>query len=521
MHRPDELTVEQKLGRVLCMRATDNPDNYAFTLEMVRRRAVGCVQVPINERSAAVIAELRAEADYPLLIYNDMERGFPPAELPPVSLLALAACTDTDYARAFAAGVAHHARRVGYSGCWGPVLDILFRDAPCTVSRCAGDSPEAVYKVAREINATFAEYGFFGTGKHYPGGQDMPLDTHMVEGVSQADEEFLREVALRPYLSLMQDGLLTGIMTAHTRYPKIDPEHPASLSKKVISLIRDAGYDGLIFTDSLAMMGILQRYGEEGAMALALEAGNDIILPNYRTPMRNVYEMMLSAYRAGKISDARLDEAVRHVMEAEERWAQMSQITAPVPENLSQTLQNVARDAITAVCADGVSPAIDPKQKRLFVVMTEQGYAPDAPNDEIGERAWYSPRRVSEAIRANFEDAEILTLREFPTAQENERVLNAATQYSEVVFITYCNTAPYLGTDGLTRRAESVIHALAMSGKLVALVHFGNPLAISGFDEIPRRLLGYVAPDAQRYALEVLAGRLPAKGRLPISCLFK
>ena len=113
MHRPDELTVEQKLGRVLCMRATDNPDNYAFTLEMVRRRAVGCVQVPINERSAAVIAELRAEADYPLLIYNDMERGFPPAELPPAKIfLTLPYFAASFFAKATAA--AQSSMKSGY-----------------------------------------------------------------------------------------------------------------------------------------------------------------------------------------------------------------------------------------------------------------------------------------------------------------------------------------------------------------------------------------------------------------------
>jgi len=511
----NQMTPEQKLGRVLCARGLGNEENIAFTLELVKNQACGCLQIPFGSHTAELIKLFRDAADYPLLIVNDMERGFPLSTLPKIPLISLAACSDPEYVRVFAAALAKEAREMGFSGCWGPIVDILHRDGPCSVSRKSGDSAETVTHFAREIQRVFATYHFHGTGKHYPGADNGGVDTHMVEGVSQMTREDLMEKTLVPYLELMKDGLLPAIMTGHQVVKSIDPVYPASLSKKVIGIIREAGFDGVIYTDSLAMMGILQKFGEENAMWMALMAGNDIILPNYRTPMKDVYEMMLRAYREGKITDERLDEAVRRVMALEAYCAAEPENPYPVPENAEEILNNIARDCITAECAEGLTPAIDADKARMFAVVTPQEFREDDPGEEITMRGWYHPHRVIDAVRANFPQAEIRTIREFPTPGENEKLLNAATKYDEVVFITFCTTAAYAGTDGLTRRMESVINALAASDKVSAVVHFGNPLALKNLLPVPRKIFGYTAPESQPYAIDVLAGKLPARGKNP------
>jgi hypothetical protein len=270
----------------------------------------------------------------------------------------------------------------------------------------------------------------------------------------------------------------------------------------------------------IALTGMGSEHGEENAMALALEAGNDIILPNYRTPMREVYQMMLDAYRNGQISDNRLDEAVRHIMEAEERAAKAPTAPYPVPENIREILSSVACDSVTAVTEESTPVALDPEKKTLFVVMTPTDYKEGEIAAEISENEWYSPSRVMNAIRECFPNSELLTLSEFPTAWQNERVLNTATKHTDIVFVTYCDTRPYLGTDGLTRRAEALIRALSLSGKVQALVHFGNPLAVKELPTLPRRIFGYAAPDAQPCVIRVLAGRAEAKGSLPFTHLM-
>jgi beta-N-acetylhexosaminidase len=509
------MTPEQKIGRVLCARRTHIPEELEYTLELIKNEAVGCVQVVVNDKAEELIKKLRAAANYPLLIVNDMERGFAPAGLPQIPLINLAAA-GPEYVRAFATATAAPAKACGFTGTWGPVVDIMSNvHNPLSTQRMAGDTPEAVTDFAREYLKVFESYRFHGSAKHYPGGAPG-VDTHMTEAINPISEEELVNVHIKPYVTLWREGLLHTVMVDHGIFPSVDPEgYPASLSKKVIGLLRREGFDGLVYTDSLAMMAILQKYGEAGAMVLALNAGNDIVLPNYRTPTKTVYEMMVKAYYDGEIDKDRLDEAVRHVMEAEAWCAAAPQAPVPLPENIEEILMNAARDSVTALCDDGVATAIDPAERRLFVVLTENGYTPDSPAEEIGLGKWYSPNRVIDAIKESFPNAEITTLPEFPASYQNDQMLTKATGFDKVVFVTFCMTACYQGADSLTRRVEAVISSLHASGKVEALVHFGNPFALLPLPHIARKILGYNAAATQKYAIEVLAGKIPAKGKYP------
>ena len=69
-------------------------------------------------------------------------------------------------------------------------------------------------------------------------------------------------------------------MTAHIVYPRIDPDHPATLSRKLLrGMLRERwGYRGVIITDSLVMKAIHQRYGHDRAAVLALQAGADMVM---------------------------------------------------------------------------------------------------------------------------------------------------------------------------------------------------------------------------------------------------
>ncbi len=516
MLKLEQMTPEQKIGRILCFRRFDLEDDIQFTEEMIRKQACGAVQVLFNDKTEELIKRFRDAADYPLLVVADMERGVPLSNIPSTPLLNLSAANNLEYARAFAAHTASEAKKLGYSGCWGPVLDILRVSAPGYVSRVAADNPEQTLRITEEIFKTFASYNFQATGKHYPGGMDCEKDTHMVGAYSDVTEEELLNFDLVPYLELMKKGLLPAIMTDHSIYKNIDPERPASLSKRVIDIIRSRGYDGVLYTDSLAMMGILQTFGEKRAHSMALMAGNDIVLPNYRTPTREIYEMMLDEYRNGYITDERLDEAVRRVMKLEQYCA--TEPTNPVepPKDIVKVMTDAARDSITAECDEGVSAAIDnPEKPRLFIAVIPQNQSAEVIGAEISDDVRYNSATIFNEIKKNFPNAEVEFIHEYPTAMENERVLVAATKYDEVVWVTSCTSGAYAGTDCMTRRLESVINALVMSGKVKALLHYGNPLALGYVYHIPRMILMYSAPAAIPCAFEILAGKYQAKGTNP------
>ena len=515
------MTVEQKLGRVLCLRHFKTQEDIDFALELVKNQACGALQIPFGKRTRELIKLFRDAAQHPVIIVNDMESKFPPSSLHPTNLVTLAAANNLDYVRAFAASVASAAREYGYNGCWSPIVDIVRSPSGSTL-RKIGDNPDNVSKIAIEIMRVFDSYNFHGTAKHYPGSSLSYYDTHMVEDVILESPEELLEFNLKPYLDLMDRGLLPAIMSRHAVVSSID-DKPASLSKKAIDIIRNKGFDGVFYTDSLAMSGIMQKYGDKDAMTMALMAGNDIILTNFRTPLKTLYNMMLESYREGKITDERLDEAVRRVMALEQYCTKEPKNPYPVPENIEEIIDAISRDCITAICDDGVSTSISVDKKRLFIVVTPQDYDKESNTPEIVTGTWYSADTVKAAIEENFASSKVTFIKEFPTAADNERVITEAAYYDEIVFVTFCSYTAYQGADCLTRRIETVITSLAIPGKVCAIVHFGNPLAISGIDaidKIPRKIFGYTAPPTQRYAFDALAGKIEAKGKLPFPNMY-
>ena len=517
----EELSTEQKIGMLFCARRCGSEAEFEYTLEMIRNHSLGCVQVPINDKTPEIIKAIKEAADYPILIINDMEQGYPRSGLPAISAMTLAACDDPQYYRVFAKAIVAHAKAEGFNGTWGPVVDIPGCDGPIRISRCFGDTPEKVIKATFEIAKTFKDYGFVSTGKHYPGSEDEPYDTHMTEGICHATKEKLLSCDLVPYIELMNRGVLSAIMTGHKVFDNIDPNYPASASKKVIDIIREQGFDGVAFTDSLAMMGILQKYGEENIMGICVAAGNDIILPNYRTPIDIAYGYLLQNYRDGVFSEERLNEAASRVLALQAEIGAKEDLIPEFTEEDRKVLDNIARDCITAVADDGVTASLDATdKKRLFAVVTPLNFKDDAPEQEIRSGDWYFPKKIESKIKEEFSNSEVVFVPEFATPRENEKVLLAATKHDEVIFVTFCTTSAYLGTDCLTRRTEALINALNTSGKVKALVHFGNPYAVKPINHIPRVLLGYNAPESQNYAFEVLSGKIDAKGKLPFNIKF-
>lgn len=511
------MTLDEKLGMVLCARRFEEED-MEFILELVPKRALGSVQGHAAEPGP--LHRILATADYPIIVVNDAEQGFPTTKLPQIPLNALSACNNPEYCRAFAKGIVNDAKNAGFNATWGPVIDILDCDGPIKVGRTFSDDKERVTNLAEIICSVFADNNFLACGKHFPGSYGLDIDTHMREGVCEFSKEYIIEHNLYPYIKLNEKGLLPTAMVGHTVYKNLDPDYPASISKKTIDIIRDLGFDGVMYTDSFGMMGILQKFGEENIYGMAIAAGNDIILPNYRTPFKKCFELLKKNFEDGLFSEERLDEAVRRVLKAQEIVGAKPQNPTVFTEEDRKMLENVARDCITAV-TDGRPAALDKESKKLFVIMTENIFEqPEGYNAEFAVLPWYYPEKIADRIRENFPGAGVEFIPEFSNWNDHERVLSRATAFDEVVAVTFCNTKCYMGTDGLTRRAESWINALSYSDKISAVVHFGNPYALKNIKNVPRRIFGYTIPDSQLHAMDVLAGKTQARGKIPFDIDF-
>ena len=72
--RIEELTIEQKIGQLICVRGYINEEDKKFILEMVKEKKVGAVQMSFREGYREFINEVRSIADYPVMIFLDIKR---------------------------------------------------------------------------------------------------------------------------------------------------------------------------------------------------------------------------------------------------------------------------------------------------------------------------------------------------------------------------------------------------------------------------------------------------------------
>jgi beta-N-acetylhexosaminidase len=109
-------------------------------------------------------------------------------------------------------------------------------------------------------------------------------------------------------------------MTGHMVNDTIDPGVPASLSPSTVEgLLRNRlGWTGVTITDDLGAEAIVSRYKRPEALALAIEAGNDLLLFANQT----IYEPDLAAQLVdtieelvvtGRIAEARIAESIRRI----------------------------------------------------------------------------------------------------------------------------------------------------------------------------------------------------------------
>ncbi|MBR3978054.1 MAG: hypothetical protein IKJ94_00330 [Oscillospiraceae bacterium] len=518
--RLEDLTVEQKIGQVLLGRAVvSKPENTEFALKMIKNHALCGVQIDPTPKGVEMIKMFQDAADYPLFIACDMEQGNPLGEYLIPGNFALGIVDNVEDTYNFAKATAKQAKSYGYNMMWSPVVDI--RDPRCLgIMRGFGHQGERLADHATAFMKAFADCGIIGGAKHYPSANNATkYDSHMTEQTFDGTEEELREKNLYVYRRMIENlgEDMCGIMTGHTTCSKIDPDYPGTLSKKVMSIIRDYNFQGLMMTDSLAMGAIIQNFGEEDMLGLSLAAGNDMLLPNYRIPLEDSYNYLLNCYKKGLFDEARLDEAVANVLRAQERTMRQPE-TYELTEAEKESIARINRDCIEVITDPGVPVALSKDKKYLFVIMTENLY-PSATNNSqiVGETKtvkWWKPQEIADSLLERFPGSVTKFVCEYPNDLMNDFVVANASKYDEVVFFTYCNYRAYQGTEEITRRFQILMESVQK--RTSTIVHFGSPYAMEPLPHAPRRFIGANSAKCIQHVIEALCGEYVPQGKIPL-----
>jgi beta-N-acetylhexosaminidase len=259
----------------------------AGTAAFLREHAIRAVclfrkNLGTEEEVRRLVGDLRAAMGPHALIGIDQEGGsvvratfLPQAP----AAMALGAIGDEALAEQVGAVVARGLRGLGINWNFAPVLDVNNNPAnPVIGERSFGENPHAVTRLAGAwMRGSLAE-GVACCVKHFPGHGDTHVDSHhALPSVDKSLAE-LEALELIPFRALASEA--PAVMTAHIVYPQIDADHPATLSRAILTgVLRESlGYRGVVITDALMMKAVYERYGHARAAVLALQAGADMPL---------------------------------------------------------------------------------------------------------------------------------------------------------------------------------------------------------------------------------------------------
>jgi beta-glucosidase len=292
--------------------------------------------------SAAEVAlknqQMQSWAEIPLLICADIEEGIgqrfsgatwfaPPMALSGVAQQDLAKATTL--AEQMGATIAAEAIAIGINWILTPTVDVNNNpNNPVINVRAFGETPEIVSALTSAYIRGAQKFPVLTTAKHFPGHGDTAIDSHLDLPVIPHAIAHLETVELAPFKRAIATGV-DSVMSAHLNVPALDPNHPTTFSRKVMTdLLRgQMGFDGLVVTDALVMGAIVDRYGNAEAAVQSVEAGVDVLM--MPSDAVGAITAICAAVEAGRLSRSQIEASVQRI------WAAKAKVLATevIPPN--------------------------------------------------------------------------------------------------------------------------------------------------------------------------------------------
>lgn len=461
------------------------------------------------------------------------------------SQLACACAWDKDIAREMGEVTAREVATDGLHWTFSPVLclgrdtrwgrvDETFGEDPYL----AGELGEAIVRGYQGDDLSDGEH-ILACAKHYIGygeavGARDACDTEMTY-------RRLRETFLPPF----EKAFRAGCATVMTAYSSIDGTPFTADEKSMKAILRgDAGFDGFSVTDWDNCHSLLSAQHVAADMpeasVLAAKAGNDMMMTSL-----GFYDAAIDAVRSGKLDEAVLDDAVRHILTVKCRMnllAQPEKSGRPGCigcEEHQQAALRAARKSITLLKNDAHTLPLT-SVRRVAVIganaddlraqygdwtyFTHPGYQPEHP----AVRPYVTIREGIEAIGAqeNFEVAYHRGCGVLPSDADNIPGAVAACRNADAivlvvgdVYAQYGETKDRADLALSGRQLELYQQLRALGIPLVTVLLSSKPLAIPEIAHSTDALVcafngGMFGGQA---VAEAIFGRLNPSGRLPIS----
>jgi beta-N-acetylhexosaminidase len=521
----DSLSLRAKVGQLVMpwipgtYSAKDDP-GFLKARAWVDSLQVGGIIVSIGSPLdiAAKLDALQQQAGIPLLVASDLEGGtamrFVGGTAFPTNMGVAATGRESD---AYEMGriTAVEGRAVGIHLVFAPVADVNNNAAnPIINTRSFGGNPSAVAAHVSAQVRGLQEHGMLATAKHFPGHGDTGTDTHISLPVIDAPWSRLDSVELVPFRAAIKSGV-AAVMSAHIALPGVDggKVRPATLTPTLLTgVLRDSlGFEGLVVTDALDMGGIVSTYGPGEAAVLAILAGADLLLqpPDARTAI----DAVVVAVKEGRITQTRLDQSVRRVLEMKRQVGLFTHRTVAL-DSVMDWVGTAAHEAM----------ARDVTQRSLVLVQDSGGVVSNlrtGPQPVTLLTFADNPSTVLGATLADALRAAGYTVTTFglwpssgPASYDSARTALAASPVAVVA--ASIKVSAWSGTISLPPQVAALVNSTAANQPTV-LVSFGSPYLLTQAPGVQGYLLAWAARPINELAVAAaLTGAADIGGRLPI-----
>ncbi|MGG4400874.1 beta-N-acetylhexosaminidase [Paenibacillus amylolyticus] len=328
------LTLEEKIGQMILagVQGTTLDDQ---AKQMITDQKVGGVifyanNVSTLEGTAKFVQSIKeANQSNPVPIFMSVDQeGGKVSRMPETvesipSSRKVGETKDSALAETMGELLARQVQLAGFNVDFAPVLDVNSNPKnPVIGERSFGSSAELVSRMGIAEMKGLRNEGIIPVVKHFPGHGDTSVDSHLDLPVVNKTEKQLAELEWIPFQAAVKEQV-EAVMVAHILFPKLDPDHPASLSDVIIGehLRGKFKYDGVVITDDLSMGAIAKNYKLDQAALATVKAGSDILLVAHSyESAKTIFDTLISAVKSGKITESRIDESVYRILALKQQY---------------------------------------------------------------------------------------------------------------------------------------------------------------------------------------------------------
>ncbi|SDK07340.1 beta-N-acetylhexosaminidase [Paenibacillus sp. OK060] len=330
----DQLSLDEKIGQMI-LAGVQGTTLDAQAKQMITDQKVGGIifyannvsTVPGTAKFVQSIKDANRSNPVPIFMSVDQEGGkvsrMPETVESIPSNGKVGKTKDAELAQTMGKLLARQIQLLGFNVDFAPVLDVNSNpNNPVIGDRSFGSSASLVSQMGIAEMKGLRNEGIIPVVKHFPGHGDTSVDSHLDLPVVNKTEKQLAQLEWIPFEAAVKEQV-EAVMVAHILFPKLDPDHPASLSNVIIGqqLRGKFKYDGVVITDDLSMGAIAKNYKLNDAALATVQAGSDILLVAHSyESAKTIFDTLKSAVKSGKISESRINESVYRILALKQKY---------------------------------------------------------------------------------------------------------------------------------------------------------------------------------------------------------